>query len=912
MVITPTGTERGVNFEHKPRILAIDDTPANLMVLARTMSNRYSFQLATTGEDGLIMARMHHPDLILLDVMMPVMDGFETCRRIKADPSLAEIPVVFITALPDSGSELDGLRLGAADYLLKPINVDIAAQRIGNLIEREQLRKALQLHRQTLEQEVTKRTTELEAAKDAAEAASRAKSAFLANMSHEIRTPMNAIIGLTHMLRRNAPRPDQSERLSKIDGAAEHLLSVINDILDMSKIEAGKLGIEKTEFDPEFVVLNLCNILHEKIGSRAIELIADLHALPATLVGDGHRLGQVLLNLMSNAAKFTTEGSIMVRAWVISASDEGLTVRFEVIDTGIGLTKDQRKLLFKPFVQADVSTSRKFGGTGLGLAISQRLIDMMGGRIGVESEPGRGSTFWIEVPLGFGETILRERRESIETVGLTILLAEAQPETREALRDMLEMLGMQVTLANSGAAALNCIQHAEMGGNPFDLLLIDSRLPDIDGLHLGIELSSIPLSHQPVRLLLTVYGEDPSRASLDAAGYFDNLVKPLALSTLYDPIQDALTGKRRPARNLLPTSAEITLRNRGGADILLVEDNLINQEVAIDLLRSINIQPDVADNGEIAVAKVQKRDYELILMDVDMPVLDGINATRQIRAIPGREEIPILAMTANAFDKSRETSLAAGMNDHIAKPVAPELLYAALERWLPARQQPKTSPSEGATSRKPGISLNSGANEGAVGFEIPDLDTSAGLHCVGGNMDLYRKILLQFSENSSASILLSAARENDLIGAQRAVHSLKGLAGTMGASVLYAQVAAIDAEIRGRQQLDPSFDLVAAAMAAERKFAELATAIRAELGQCNATDMGAEIAESPKPIDSQLVSTIEDMLAGSDFGSVSFYQEHQLELNRYLGNEAGSFARLLNRYDFDRALQILMDISKMA
>lgn len=902
-----------MKHEHKPRILAIDDTPENLLVLAKTLNKRFTFQLVTSGEDGLRMAAQNPPDLILIDIMMPVMDGFETCRRFKGDPALAEIPVVFISALSDAISEIEGLRIGAADYLLKPINADIAAQRLGNLIEREQLRKALQAHRQNLALEVTRRTTELEAAREAAEAASRAKSAFLANMSHEIRTPMNAIIGLTHMLRRNDPRPEQAERLVKIAGAAEHLLSVINDILDMSKIEAGKLVIENTEFDPEGVVLNLCNILHEKIGSKAIELIADLKALPATLYGDGHRLGQVLLNLMSNAAKFTTMGSITVRAWVVGASDQGLTVRFEVIDTGIGLTDEQRKLLFKPFIQADMSTSRKFGGTGLGLAISNRMVELMGGRIGVESEPGKGSTFWIEVPFGFGGIILPERTESIKTVGLRVLLVESRTETQEALYDMLDKLGIQVTLASNGYSALDSVKKADTEGSPFDLLIIDSHLPDIDGLQFGTELSRMPLGHQPVRLLLTTYGEDPPQASLNAAGYFDNLLKPLTPSTLYGPIQDALSGNRRSVHDLSPTDAEMALRQRGGACILLVEDSPINQEVAVDLLRSVGIHPEIAENGQIAVSKVSETDYELILMDVDMPIMDGLSATRQIRAMPDRQSVPILAMTANAFDEARETSRAAGMNDHIAKPVAPEVLYAALIRWLPqmeAHEIPPVPPKSGKRSEEITVSIRQTANIEPLDFQIPGLNASDGLYRVGGNLALYRRVLLQFAENTSATLLVQAAHNADIPLAHRAAHLLKGLAGTMGAQALHEHLAVVDSHIRGPAPTDPSFDLLTAAISIEREFVELSEAIRSRLAHCQTKELRPENSHSPIPFNHKVISMIDKMLEASDFCAIGFYLEHQNDLNRYLGNEANTFAKQLDSYDFDVALLTLRGCSR--
>lgn len=694
----------------------------------------------------------------------------------------------------------------------------------------DNLRKELQGHSENLEDKVKKRTAELAVARDEAEAASHAKSAFLANMSHEIRTPMNAIIGFTHMLRRNNPRPDQSERLGQIEGAAEHLLSIINDILDMSKIEAGKMQIEKSDFDPEFVILNICNILQERIGSKAIALIVDLHALPETLYGDGQRLGQVLLNLMGNAVKFTNEGSITVRAWVVAVSDVDLTIRFEVIDTGIGLTAEQLGRLFKPFEQADASTSRKYGGTGLGLAISQRMIELMGGRIGVESELEHGSTFWVEVPFGFGEKVLREHAKTIETVGLRVLLAETQPEARAALCGMLDMLGIEVTLADSGSEALCKVQDADVAGSSFDLLLVDSNLPDIDGLSLGNQLSELPLTRQPVRLLMTAYGKEPSAEQLGNAGYFDMLLKPVAPSALNELIQGALSGKHQPSGELLPGAAENNLQRRGGAKVLLVEDNLINQEVACDLLRNVGIHADIAENGEIAVSKVREKAYELILMDMHMPVLDGLEATRQIRELPDRQSVPILAMTANAYSDSREACLAAGMNDHVAKPVTSEAFYAALLRWLPEKPEPETVYPQ-ISSPLQAVSSPSARVPQLADFTIAGIDTSAGLRCVGGKLAFYRRLLLQFAENGNAAQLLRAAQDGDIEAAHLAAHTLKGLAGTIGALALKENAAAIDSKIRGYGPIDPEFDLFNAAIALDAEFRKLAEEIQTVLGE---------------------------------------------------------------------------------
>jgi signal transduction histidine kinase len=388
----------------RPRILAIDDTPANLLTLGRALTADFDLQVATSGAMGLTLAGRSPPDLILLDVMMPDMDGYETCRRLKADPRLANVPVIFVTALTEAAAESVGLSLGAADFLTKPINVDIARQRIRNLLDREGLRKEVEAHRAHLEDLVQRRTEALSIAKEAAEVASRAKSTFLANMSHELRTPMNAIVGLTELMRRRTGDAWQLDQLHKVTQASQRLLALINDILDISKIEADRLTLERAPFQLGEVLENLASLIGPRAAETGLTLCIDRPPEMAglSLYGNPLRLGQILLNLTGNAVKFTEQGRVSVRVRALEMRQDNILLRFEVEDTGIGIAAEDQMRIFTAFEQADGSMTRKFGGTGLGLAISKRLAQMMGGAIGVDSQPGQGSTFWFTARLATG------------------------------------------------------------------------------------------------------------------------------------------------------------------------------------------------------------------------------------------------------------------------------------------------------------------------------------------------------------------------------------------------------------------------------------------------------------------------------------------------------------------------------
>ncbi|MFO1320010.1 MAG: response regulator, partial [Burkholderiales bacterium] len=559
--------------------------------------------------------------------------------------------------------------------------------------------------------------TELERRAAEAEAANRAKSAFLANMSHEIRTPMNAIIGLTHLLRRDTGDVAQQEKLDKVAGAADHLLAVINDILDLSKIEAGRLTLERLDLDVESVMKSVALLVADRADAKGIELVVDIAPpLLAGFVGDPTRLSQALINYAGNAVKFTERGSIVLRCRQLAETADDVLIRFEVEDTGIGIDEEHRQRLFRAFEQADNSTTRKYGGTGLGLAINLRLAQMMGGTVGVESKPGVGSLFWLTARLDKREP--RVPASGLpDLAGLRVLVVDSQDRVRDAVSAMLGSLGATVETAASLDEAQAVFDRMARTEGRVDSLLVDRRVLPAGSPGVTPWRSALSGGPRSRSLLTTTTGHAAARDAARALGFDDVLGKPVLLSQLLTKLgwargKDALRDADAPL-----AAAESRLRAAyRGMRVLLAEDNPINQDVALDLLTSVGLDVEVADDGAAAVRRVEQGTYALVLMDMQMPVMDGLDATRAIRRMPGRESLPIIAMTANAFSEDRALCFDAGMNDHVGKPVDPEHLYDMLVKWLPV--------PDGRSVEAPPAIVDPVAEDVGV-LDVPGIDVGA-------------------------------------------------------------------------------------------------------------------------------------------------------------------------------------------
>ncbi len=659
---------------------------------------------------------------------------------------------------------------------LAPIVLGFLSAFAGRLLDEVENKKLL----------ADKRYEEMLSLRQIADHANHAKSEFLANMSHEIRTPMNAIIGMNYLLKKTELSDKQAEYNHKIEVSAKSLLRIIDDILDFSKIEAGKLTLENTPLFIEELVQEVADTVNVKLQrKKEVELVTQIDAsIPAVILGDSIRLRQVLLNLADNAAKFTHQGEITIRVKLLRRVDYGIFLHFSVQDSGIGISKEQARKLFSPFQQADLSTTRKFGGTGLGLAICRKIVEMMDGELELESSLGKGSEFHFNAffSLPVEETLPITLSESV-LKGKKALLVDDSESARLVLTEMLSSMGFHVLVAKDAYEAIEIYEAEDLAHHPITLLVVDWQMPGMDGLQLVRELKAKQGQEIPAILMVTAYGLDSVKDAAKNKEVDGVMLKPINQSALHDTLIEILHLKqgKEAIKPKFDLDTNVLKEYLLGKKVLLVEDKEINRELATELLNEVGIDVESAENGKVALEMVENNSYDLVLMDIQMPEMDGLTATKMIRATGRFPELPILAMTAHAMKGEAEKSMAAGMNEHITKPIDPVFLYKTLFKYL----CPNISVDELVQKFTPN-SLDDQQRDQLI-LSIPGVDTKNGLNRIGNKADAYIRLLQTFANTYK----LASTEIQSYFDSQKTaelasfLHTLAGVAGNLGAQKVY-------------------------------------------------------------------------------------------------------------------------------
>jgi PAS domain S-box-containing protein len=746
---------------------------------------------------------------------------------------------------------------------------------------------------------------ELNKAKKIAEEATKAKGDFLANMSHEIRTPMNAILGLNYLQQKTDLNHKQDEYARKIEYSAKNLLGIINDILDFSKIEAGKLDIEEIDFNLNDVLDNLSNMMSVKAQEKEIELIiVKDKKVPSYFIGDPLRLGQVLINLSTNAIKFTDKGEVKVKVETVKLNKKSVTLKFSVSDTGIGLSEEQKNKLFQSFQQADTSTTRKYGGTGLGLSISKKLVELMNGNIGVDSVVGKGSTFYFTASFAISE----KKKGHIQVIpeiiqNLKVLIVDDNETVIEVLSDYCRDFKFIVQTAGNGKEALEILKKDPS----ISVVLMDWKMPVMDGLEASRRIKNDPkIKPKPKIIMITNYGREEISTQAEKIGLDGFLIKPVNQSLLLDTVVQAfgetITSKITTQKKKKKTGALESIR---GVSLLLVEDNEINQQVAVELLESEGLTVEVADNGKIAVDMItNNRDkYSLVFMDLQMPVMDGYTAVEHIRSNKDFDSLPIIAMTADAMSGVQEKVLSIGMNDYITKPINVDELYKTLLKWI----KPEDIKDRPKKEKRKKVEKNTPLE--ILLPKIPGIDIKSGLKRLAGNKKLYMKILQQFAENNRefSRNVLKAVESKDQELSVRAAHTLKGVAGNIGATDLFTVTKDLEGMLHENfPDLDTVKKLLDKVNELLIPLVEAIDELRKKQEVCKKAEVSDLDLEKVKQAVVELKTRLEEYSAES---SESFDNLKDLLSGHGFEMQIIELEKHINAYDFENAVEVLEKLS---